>query len=407
MPNKRNQRGFGTRTLHTEYPYMFPLAHFMPVYLTSSYLTESLENDPDVDSFFYTRKDSPNARILAHMLASLEGGEAATVMADGMRAISATFAELLKKKSPGSIVASRTLYSDTFMHLKEDYGHKMFLPLDPADSAAEQLDSYIKNQGTSVPPIEMVFLETPTNPTLDIYDISYIAHRIHQTSDIPVVVDNTFASPYNQRPLELGADLVIQSLTKYCCGNGTTLGGAVIGRKDLVAKIQNHVKRAGGHLHPFAILLIEIGLQTLSRRMISHNKNGMRLARYLSAHKKIARVYYPGLPSHNGHDIALKQMRTPHGRPGFSGMVSFELSRPEWVKPFADYLAAHSFIGLGVSLGCADSLFCVPARQTHRGLTPEDRALSGITDTLIRMSVGIEDWGNIKSAISRALNQLS
>lgn len=255
-------------------------------------------------------------------------------------------------------------------------------------------------------PVEILFIETPANPTLTIWDIKTLAEIAHH-NNILVIVDSTFATPYNQRPLELGADLVIHSLTKYICGNGTTLGGAVIGSHEHIKTIKQRLQIEGGHLSPNSAWLIQIGLQTFGARMQEHNKNGMAIARFLTRKEyrdKIAHVYYPGLASNAGHAIAKEQMRTEIGKPGFGGMVSFELVRPGWIKPFAKALA-ESFIALAVSLGCTSSLFSVPALQIHGALSPEERKNLGISDTLIRFSVGIENIEDIMYALAETLSR--
>lgn len=260
-----------------------------------------------------------------------------------------------------------------------------------------------------LPRVEMLYIESPANPTLACYDIAKLSAMAHEYQ-IPVVVDNTFATPYNQRPLVLGADLVIQSLTKYCSGNGTTLGGAVIGSQERIAAIQQRSQREGGHLSPFSAWLIQQGLQTFKIRMEAHNHNAMMLATFLHHKKneeKIAVVHYPGLSSHPQHHIARAQMKTPYGKPGFGGMVSFELRKPEWVEPFAEHLAKKSFIELAVSLGSTSSTFSIPARQIHASLPAHAREALGIRDTLVRFSVGIEDFSDIKQAFTFALRSLA
>jgi len=412
MPTS-SERGFSTRALHASIPWLLPLTHIMPPFLTSTYAMESLEDEPSDDefSFKYPRIAHPNGVLLEYTLASLEEGEAAAVMTDGMRAISATIDALVDPNSEGTVISTRPLYADTYSVLEKDlpvWRKKCFF-LDAQESPEQQFLSYIIcSEKKEIPKIELLLIETPANPTLAIFDIARLAHIAH-AYNILVVVDNTFASPYNQRPLLLGADVVVHSLTKYCCGNGTTLGGAAIGKKHLIKKIKQRIKRRGGHLTPFSSWLIQLGLQTFAARMRLHNKNALLLAKFLSSEENkqtIARVHYPGLASHPGYDIAKRQMRTPSHTPGFGGMISFELNKPEWVKPFAESLANNSFIELAVSLGSTSSTFAVPARQIHTGLSLSERQSLGINKTLIRLSVGIEDYRDIKKAVQGALAQL-
>ncbi|MDP3770052.1 MAG: aminotransferase class I/II-fold pyridoxal phosphate-dependent enzyme [bacterium] len=408
MPRQK-KRGFSTRSLHTPtIPYLHPMTHTMPPYLTSTYAMESLQPPENPEfSFKYPRIATPNGVLLEHTLASLEEGEAAVVTTDGMRAISLTLASVLKLCSEGLIVCTTPLYSDTYNHLTKDVancGKKIYFL-----QANELPINTFLNLLRAAPLPEILYIESPANPTLSCYDIEILAHIAHR-KNIPVIVDNTFASPYNQRPLTLGADLVIQSLTKYCSGNGTTLGGAVIGSRKLIAPIRQRGQREGGHLSPFSAWLIQQGLQTFKIRMETHNKNAMMLAKFLQ-HKrneeKIEAVHYPGLPSHPQHHIARAQMKTPYGKSGFGGMVSFELRKPEWVDPFAEHLAKKSFIELAVSLGSTSSTFSIPTRQIHASLPPNEREALGIRDTLVRFSVGIEDFADIKQAFIAAFRSLT
>lgn len=410
MPEK-SPRGFSTRALHTQIPWLHPHTHVMPPFLTSTYAMESL--DPPADEEFpfkYARIGTPNSELLEHTLVSLEGGEAAAVMADGMRAISATFMAMLRWDRRATIVSTTPLYSDTHRFLNGLLKHgRECIFLRAPQSYRKDLNQIISKMQQTPDPVEALFIETPANPTLTIWDIKELAEIAHDHS-ILVIVDSTFGTPYNQRPLELGADLVIHSLTKYICGNGTTLGGGVIGSRKHIQKIKDHARTEGGHLHPMAAWLIQKGLETFGLRMPRHNENAMQVGRFLNLKKnrdKIAKVYYPGLISDAGHEIAKRQMRTPDGVWGFGGMVSFELARPEWIKPFAEYLAKKTFIELAVSLGSTTSTFTVPARQIHAVLSESERHALGISDTLIRFSVGVEDIKDIKNALALALDILS
>ena len=409
------KRGFNTRLSHAELPYLMPHSHVMPLYNTSAYAVESLDpSDEDKFPFKYARIAHPNGIELECTLASLEEGEAAVVMADGMRAISVTCTSLLSQQKMGTIISTQPLYSDTYSFFKQDmpaFGRECFF-LDAAQSPEDQLRVYIDQTRPHVsryqlPPIDFIFIETPANPTLAMFDIQKLSAIAHE-HNIPVVVDSTFATPYNQRPLSLGADIVIHSLTKYCCGHGDALGGAIIGPKKFIKHMRNRMRREGGHMNPDAASRIQRGLRTLGLRMVAHNHNALLLARFLASEKnKISTVHYPGLLTHPQHAIAKAQMRTPSDKPGFGGMVSFELIRPEWIKPFYKYLGQKTFMTLAVSLGSTDSTFSVPALQIHGGLSSQERKTLGISDTLIRFSVGIEEFSDIKHAMASALKQLS
>lgn len=411
----QEQRGFSTRALHTQIPYLYPKTHVMPPFSTSTYCMDSLDTPSNQEFFFkYPRIAHPNGELLEHTLASLEGGEAAAVTADGMRAISATLMAMLSwnENARGTIVSTAPLYAHTYSLLTRYLVplKKRCAFLHESPHYREDFQKIIKESEMELypAPVEILFIETPANPTLTIWDIKALAHIAHG-KNILVIVDGTFATQYNQRPLELGADLVIHSLTKYICGNGTTLGGAVIGSHDHIKTIKERLQIEGGHLNPYAAWLIQVGLQTFGVRMQEHNKNAMSVARFLNRKEyrnKIAHVYYPGLVSNAGHLVAKEQMRTPEEKQGFGGMVSFELHRPEWVKPFAEALA-ESFLALAVSLGCTSSLFSVPALQIHGALPADERKALGISDTLIRFSVGIENIKDIKYALATALNHIS
>ena len=409
----RPKLAFDTLAKHPQVPWFRPFTHTVPLFLTSAFPTESLDEDDEEFPWKYARIATPNGVILEHTLASLEGGDAAAVVADGMRAISVTLMSMLDWSKKGMVVSTTPLYSHTYLVFTESImplGKACaFLEMDSGQSAADSFQDTIRRAQAMGTPVEILFIETPANPTLAIWDIAGMAEIAH-ANNIRVIVDSTFASPYNQRPLEHGADLVIHSLTKYCCGHGTTLGGIVIGSRVLIETIKARAVREGGHMHPMAAWLIQEGLKTLPERMEKHNKRGLEVARFLASQKnkkKIAKVYYPGLHSHQGHEIAQAQMRTPNGKPGFGGMVSFELARPEWIKPFADYLAQQTIIELVVSLGSTTSMFTVPARKIHGGLSAQERQALGISDTLVRFSVGLENVQDIKNALALALDQLA
>jgi cystathionine gamma-lyase/cystathionine beta-lyase/cystathionine gamma-lyase/homocysteine desulfhydrase len=246
------------------------------------------------------------------------------------------------------------------------------------------------------PETRMLFLETPTNPAMRVADIAR-ATEFARAKNLRVVVDNTFASPVNQRPIELGADMVVHSTTKYLNGHSDSVGGIVVATReediDWLKFIQN---TAGGILSPFDSWLVLRGTKTLAVRMAQHNANGMALAEYLEGHKKVTRVFYPGLASHPQHVMAKRQMR------GFSGMLSFEVGSFEKARTIVNSVKLMS---LAESLGGVETLICHPATMTHASVPPERRAQIGISDDMVRISVGIEDVSDLKADLEQALDR--
>ncbi len=249
------------------------------------------------------------------------------------------------------------------------------------------------------PNTRLVWIETPTNPLLKIVDIAAVAALCHPERSVIVAVDNTFATPYFQRPLALGADVVVHSTTKYIGGHSDVVGGAAITNDDATYDtIKFHQNSIGGVPGPFDAWLTMRGAKTLALRMQQHESNARKIAEFLASHEKVERVYYPGLSSHPGHDLAKKQMS------GFGGMLSFTLRVPE--ARTMDFAARLHFFSLAESLGGVESLICHPARMTHASLPKEDRERRGITDGLLRLSVGIEDADDLIEDLSSELAKL-
>jgi methionine-gamma-lyase len=245
---------------------------------------------------------------------------------------------------------------------------------------------------------KLVYVETPANPTLKLTDLAKVS-ALCRSFGLKLVVDNTFMTPYFQRPLEFGADLVIHSATKYLSGHGDAIAGAVVGPREFIKEgLHQPVTKIGALISPFTAFLIRRGIQTLPLRMEKHNANAMKVAEYLSSHPKIERVNYPGLPSHPQHELAKKQMS------GFGGLISFEVKGGlEKARAFVDGL---EMIRLAVSLGDVGSLIQHPASMTHKSVPPEVRRATGITDGLIRISCGIEDVEDIIADIDQALSRI-
>jgi cystathionine gamma-lyase/cystathionine beta-lyase/cystathionine gamma-lyase/homocysteine desulfhydrase len=247
------------------------------------------------------------------------------------------------------------------------------------------------------PATRMLFVETPTNPVMGITDLRAAADLAHR-HDARLVVDNTFASPYNQRPIEFGADLVTHSTTKYLNGHSDSVGGIVIANRDDDIEWLKFVQNAeGAILSPFDSFLVLRGTKTLSLRMAAHNENGLALARFLAAHSKVEKVFYPGLPSHPHYELAKRQMR------GFGGMLAFDLGSLERASRLLNAVRLHA---LAESLGGVETLISHPATMTHASVPPERRAALGITDGMVRISAGVEDIDDLKEDLTQALDQV-
>jgi len=318
-------------------------------------------------------------------VAKLEGGESAYVFSSGMAAIDAVF-RLLR---PGDhAVISEAVYGGVFRlstQLLVHFGLEFtFVDTSSSDAVLSALR----------PNTKMLYVETPTNPTLRIADLAAMA-KLANERNITLVVDNTFLSPYLQRPLELGAHIVVHSMTKYLNGHSDATGGAaVLTRAEDAEKIYFIQRSAGTGLAPMDCFLVSRGLKTLAVRMLQHNANGIAVARHLDAHPKVRKVHYPGLASHPQHDIARKQQRGP------GGMLAFDLGSQEAARRFLNQVKICS---LAESLGGVESLISLPALMTHASMPPEVRQRVGITDSLVRLSVGIEDVEDIIADLDQAL----
>ncbi len=335
---------------------------------------------------FYTRYGNPNFTAAENAIAVFEGGEAALVTASGMGAITLVFLGLLK--SGDHLVAQNCHYVGTMKALESwlpRYGIEVTM-VDQTDLGA--FESAIR------PNTRLIYIETPVNPTLAITDIGGVA-ALARDRGITTCIDNTFATPINQRPIELGIDLIVHSATKFLGGHSDVTAGAVVGRKELVDELWYGLIIHGMILHPFEAWLLSRGLQTLPFRIARHNANAMAVAEFLEPHPNVERVYYPGLASHPQRDLAVKQMH------GSGGMVVFELA--------GGYDAAREFAARlelarrAVSLGGTETLAVHAASMIHARLTPEQRAEAGISENLIRCSIGLEDPEDIIADFDQAL----
>jgi methionine-gamma-lyase len=366
-----------------------------PIHMTSTFRFRDVDHgaglfDGSGEGYIYSRMANPTVDLLQEKVARLEGAEDAVATASGMAAIAAVVMSLL---APGeNLVAAATLYGGTFAlfnsRLKRWGVTARFLPAarfeDPAAIAAA-IDSQTR----------LLFIETPANPTLDIIDISLWA-GIARRHGIPLIVDNTFASPLLQRPLALGADAVVHSATKYLGGHGDIIGGLVAGSRTLAARIrENYTHLFGPCLSPFNAWLVLRGIKTLALRMQRHSESALTISRWLASHPKVVRVFYPGLASHPGHAIAERQMSA------FGGMLAFEIKGGlEAGKRMMNRLRLCT---LAVSLGDCETLIQHPASMTHATYSPAERRAAGISEGLIRLSVGLEAPQDIIADLEQAM----
>jgi len=375
--------GFKTDAIHAgQEPDPTTGAVTIPIYQTSTYVQEGLGKHK---GFEYARTQNPTRTALEKNMAVLEAGCAGYAFASGMAAITALTQLLLKQDDHA--VCTENVYGGTFRlfdTIVKNYGVE-FTYVDTSNLG--DLEPAIR------PNTRMVFVETPTNPLMVITDVRAVCDLAHR-HNCRVVVDNTFMSPYFQRPLDLGADIVVHSTTKYLNGHSDSVGGvAVLKRKDDAARLQIIQNAAGAILSPFDSWLVLRGIKTLAVRMEGHNANGMAIAKYLAGRKDVHRVYYPGLANHTGHNLAKKQMS------GFGGMIAFDLGSLDRAKRFLEAVKLCSF---GESLGGVETLISHPATMTHASVPPEERARMGITDGLVRISVGIEDIEDLIADLQRA-----
>ncbi|MEN8040229.1 MAG: aminotransferase class I/II-fold pyridoxal phosphate-dependent enzyme [Actinomycetota bacterium] len=377
-------------------------AHIAPIYQTSTFTFAGMDDveawaADESDPYVYSRGGNPARDALAAKIAALEGFDladeqvSAEIFGSGMAAINATLMGLAK--AGDHIVAQQVLYG-TADHLITDvlpeYGvTNSRIPLLDMDRLEQELSLR--------PETTVVYLETPANPTMAVVDIAAVAEVAH-AHGASVVADNTFATPVLQRPLGLGADVVVHSTTKYINGHGTVVGGAAVSRdSDVMAdRIKPLIRSMGGIPGPFDCWLTNLGLKTLPLRMRQHCANAVEVAEFLEGHTSVVDVRYPGLASHPQHELAKRQMD------GFGAMIAFDLGSYDAAARFLDRI---ELAALAVSLGNLDTLIEHPASMTHRVVDPTERQRSGISDGLIRMSVGLESVGDIIDDLNRALGE--
>lgn len=385
MTDERHR--FGTRAVHAgQRPDPTTGAIMPPVYQTSTYVQDAL-GQPRL-GYEYARVQNPTREAMEANIAALEGGKHGIAFSSGLAAIEA----VVKRLSAGDhVISEENTYGGTprlFTQVLARFGIE-FTFVDSRDPDAVR-DAIRPNT-------KLIHLETPTNPLMRICDLGAIG-AIAREKGIHVMVDNTFASPYNQRPLELGATIVVHSSTKYLNGHSDVVGGIVVTNDDDVADDLRFLQKAAGAVPgPWDAWLVLRGTKTLNVRMERHNSNGQRIAEFLEAHPAVERVYYPGLPSHPQHELAKRQMR------GFTGMISMELGTAERARKVVE---STRIFALAESLGGVESLIGHPASQTHAAVPPEKRADMGLTDSLVRLSVGIEDVEDLIEDLDQALRAL-
>jgi cystathionine beta-lyase len=378
--------GFSTDAIHVgQEPDELTGAIVAPIYQTSTYVIEEMGKSKGYD---YARTSHPNRKALERTLTKLEGGTAAYVFTSGMAGIDAVF-RLLR---PGDhVILSQAVYGGVFRittKLLVEFGLE-FSYVDTSDIA--------KVQAAIKPSTKMIYVETPTNPTMIVSDIAAIS-ALARGKNLTVVVDNTFLSPYFQKPLALGAHIVVHSMTKYLNGHSDCTGGAVVlSRPEDAEKIYFIQRSAGAGLAPMDCFLVSRGIKTLAVRMDRHNSNGLAIAKHLEAHPKVKKVIYPGLPSHPRHELAKKQQT------GFGGMISFEVGSLDAAKQVLNHTKLCS---LAESLGGVESMISLPALMTHASIPPDIQVQIGITQGLIRLSVGIEDVEDLIADLDQALARI-
>lgn len=389
--------GLGTAAIHAGTLKNLYGTLAMPIYQTSTFIFDSAEQGGrrfalEEAGYIYTRLGNPTTTVLEDKIAALEEGEAAVATSSGMGAISSTLWTVLK--AGDHIVTDKTLYGCTFALMC--HGLTRF-GIDVTFVDTSNLDE-VKNamkENTRV-----VYLETPANPNLKIVDIEALAKIAHTNPNTLVIVDNTFATPYMQKPLTLGADVVVHSVTKYINGHGDVIAGLVITNKTLADQIRfvGLKDMTGAVLGPQDAYYIIRGMKTFEIRMERHCKNARKVVEFLNNHPKIERVYYPGLETHPGYEIAKKQMKD------FGAMISFELKGG--FEAGKTLLNSLKLCSLAVSLGDTETLIQHPASMTHSPYTKEEREAAGITDGLVRLSVGLENVEDIIADLEQGLEKI-
>ena len=387
------KQGFNTQLVHAgDYEDMYGSA-VMPIYQASTFRFKDAKHGGDcfagrADGYIYTRIGNPTIDALENKLAELENGYRGIALASGMAAVSTVYMALLGQGQ--HIVSTNAVYGPSRAILERDFS-RFGVEYSFIDTTnVEAIEKAIK------PNTKLLYIETPTNPTIEITDIEKAAEIAHK-HNILLCVDNTFCSPYTQKPLDLGADIVLHSITKFINGHADVVGGALIAKDpDVYKKLRQTMVYMGGNMDPHQAYLTSRGVKTLALRMDRSQESAMKIAQYLEKHPKVAWVKYPGLTSHPQYELAKKQMS------GFGTMMSFELKGG--LKAGELLMNNVSLAMLAVSLGGVETLIQHPASMTHAGLSKQVREEAGITDGLVRFSVGIEDCEDIIADLDKALS---
>lgn len=392
----RDSIQFETKVIHEGYEALnYSGSLVPPIFQTSTFIFDTAEQGErrfagKEEGYVYSRLGNPTVQILQERIAALENGEAALAFGSGMAAVSAVLLALTK--TGDHILCSQGIYGCTF-GLLEMLEEKYEITHDfSAMEKKEDLLNAIR------PETVCIYVETPINPTMKLVDLQMVAD-VAKEKGIPVIVDNTFCSPYLQTPLSLGCDIVVHSATKYISGHGDVIAGLVVGREDFIREIQmTTLKDIGGIISPFDAWLLLRGLKSLPVRMDRHCENTEKLARFLIDHPKVKSVYYPGHSASKDYEIAQKQMRKP------GGMLSFTVNGDK--ETAQTFMNSLKLIKIAVSLGDAETLIQHPATMTHSVVPKEYREKMGISDTLLRLSVGLESWEDLRNDLYQALESI-
>ena len=376
---------FGTKAIHAGLePDSATGAIMTPIYQTSTYIQDSIGNHK---GFEYSRTGNPTRQALESNLAAIENGKYGACFGSGLAAIDC----VIKMLNPGDeVISTNDLYGGSYRIFKtifEKYGIKFHF-VDMLD--IENITKVVNNQ------TKLIWVETPTNPMMNIIDIEAVS-KIAKSNDAMLAVDNTFATPYLQTPLDLGADIVMHSVTKYLGGHSDVVMGALICNDDKIADEMYRIQNSSGAVTaPMDSFLVLRGIKTLHVRLQRHCENGEKIARWLNDQPKVDKVYWPGFESHTNHDIAKRQMR------GFGGMISFTLVGNQ-IEDAKQIVKSTHLFSLAESLGGVESLIGHPATMTHASIPKEEREKSGVVDSLIRLSVGIEDADDLIADLEKAM----
>lgn len=354
----------------------------VPIYQVSTYQQEAIGQHRGYE---YSRTGNPTRQALEEMIATLEGGARGLAFSSGMAAISTVFSIF---NQGDHVIVGDDVYGGTYRVLSQVFT-RMGLEVTFVDTSEISLVHDALRENTRA-----IYLETPSNPLLKVSDIALIS-ELSRARGMLLIVDNTFLTPYWQNPLDLGADLVIHSATKYLGGHSDVVAGLVVAKEKELGERLHYLQNAiGGIAAPFDSWLLLRGIKTLGLRMKQHESNARQIAQFLAEHPRVQKVYYPGDPSHPGHDIAARQAR------GFGGMISFDVGSGQAAEKLLERL---NYFVLAESLGAVESLVSVPARMTHASIPAEEREKLGITDGLVRISVGVEDVEDLLYDLEQAL----